>query len=219
MENRAERLTEATKQGKVPGKREDTKAHTLRHSPQTRYATENKTMNYRQLQTALKPYKEQGLTTIKLNAKKAELEAEYDRLKQAETQEATTEEIASAAADIQPEPISVPQPQPVPQGWAAVEPMPQPKPIPSGWSVIEPPAPDFTQVQRTRIALYAIATAPVAQPPTALELLGKTAHSIKDAIVQAKRLKNALNPRPAGQLYDYSQHQRWVRTNSALIAA
>ena len=160
-------------------------------------------MNYRQLQTALKPYKQQGLTTIKLNAKKTELEAEYEKLKRAEVQQATTEETATAAADIQPEPISVPQPQPVPQGWA----------------VIEPPAPDFTRVQRTRIALYAIATAPTPQIPTALELLGKTAHSIKDAITQAKRLKNALKLRPAGQLYDYSQHQRWMRTNSALIAA
>ena len=176
-------------------------------------------MNYRQLQTALKPYKEQGLTTIKLNAKKTELEAEYDRLKRIEAQTATAEEIATAAAAIQPEPISVPQPQPVPQGWAAIEPMPQPKLIPSGWSVIEPPAPDFTRVQHTRIALYAIATAPAPQIPTALELLGSVTHSVRDAIAQAKRLKNALKPRPTGQLYDYSHHQRWVRSNSALIAA
>lgn len=174
-------------------------------------------MNYRQLQTALKPYKEQGLTTIKLNAKKTELEAEYEKLKRAEAQTATTEEIASAAADIQPEPM--PQPQSAPQGWAAVEPMPQPQPVPSGWSVIEPPASDFTREQTARIALYTIASAPAPQVPTALDLLGKTAHSIKDAIAQAKRFKNALKPRPTGQLYDYSRHQRWVRSNSALIAA
>lgn len=37
-------------------------------------------MNYRELQTALKPYKEQGLTEIKLNASAAELEAELQRL-------------------------------------------------------------------------------------------------------------------------------------------
>lgn len=38
------------------------------------------TLTYRQLQAALKPFKAQGLTTIKLNGKKEALQAEYDRL-------------------------------------------------------------------------------------------------------------------------------------------
>lgn len=42
-------------------------------------------MNYRQLQQALKAYRQQGLTTIKLNQKTAVLQAEFDRI-QAQTQ-------------------------------------------------------------------------------------------------------------------------------------
>jgi hypothetical protein len=37
-------------------------------------------MTYKALQTALKAFKAEGLTTIKLNATKASLQAEYDRL-------------------------------------------------------------------------------------------------------------------------------------------
>lgn len=37
-------------------------------------------MTYKELQTALKQYKTQGLTTIKLNSKQALLQEEYDRL-------------------------------------------------------------------------------------------------------------------------------------------
>jgi hypothetical protein len=37
-------------------------------------------MSYKALQTALKAFKAEGLTTIKLNATKASLQAEYDRL-------------------------------------------------------------------------------------------------------------------------------------------
>ena len=37
-------------------------------------------MTYKELQTALKTFKAQGLTDIKLNAKKDELQAEYDHL-------------------------------------------------------------------------------------------------------------------------------------------
>ena len=37
-------------------------------------------MTYKELQTELKFFKAQGLTDIKLNAKKDELQAEYDRL-------------------------------------------------------------------------------------------------------------------------------------------
>ena len=41
---------------------------------------EQRTMTYKELQTFLKDLKAQGLTNIKLNAKKDELQAEYDRL-------------------------------------------------------------------------------------------------------------------------------------------
>jgi|SanBayMetagenome_1026888.scaffolds.fasta_scaffold37797_1 hypothetical protein len=37
-------------------------------------------MTYKELQAALKPYKQDGLTTIKLNTSKQELEVEYNRL-------------------------------------------------------------------------------------------------------------------------------------------
>ena len=37
-------------------------------------------MTYRELQLALKPFKAAGKTTIKLNGKKATLQAEYERL-------------------------------------------------------------------------------------------------------------------------------------------
>jgi hypothetical protein len=37
-------------------------------------------MTYKELQTALKTFRNEGLTTIKLNATKASLQAEYDRL-------------------------------------------------------------------------------------------------------------------------------------------
>lgn len=37
-------------------------------------------MTYRELQQALKPYKAEGKTNIRLNSKKAVLQAEYDRL-------------------------------------------------------------------------------------------------------------------------------------------
>lgn len=37
-------------------------------------------MTYRELQLALKPFKAAGKTTIKLNSKKATLQAEYNRL-------------------------------------------------------------------------------------------------------------------------------------------
>jgi len=38
------------------------------------------TMTYRELQIALKSFKAEGKTTIRLNSKKADLQAEYDRL-------------------------------------------------------------------------------------------------------------------------------------------
>lgn len=37
-------------------------------------------MTYRQLQISLRVYREQGLTAIRLNSKKAALQAEYDRI-------------------------------------------------------------------------------------------------------------------------------------------
>lgn len=44
-------------------------------------------MTYKDLQNQLKGYKEQGLTDVKLNASKEILQAEYDRLTVADTQE------------------------------------------------------------------------------------------------------------------------------------
>lgn len=58
-------------------------------------------MNYRELQNALKSYKEQGLTTIKLSASATELEAEFQRLtvkKEAADREAV-EEVAIAPGE------------------------------------------------------------------------------------------------------------------------
>jgi hypothetical protein len=43
-------------------------------------------MNYKQLQQTLKSYRQQGLTVIKLNQKAAILQAEYDRIQQAQQQ-------------------------------------------------------------------------------------------------------------------------------------
>ena len=47
-------------------------------------------MTYKELQAALKTFKAQGLTDIKLNAPKVELQAEYDRLTATTTEPATT---------------------------------------------------------------------------------------------------------------------------------
>lgn len=50
-------------------------------------------MNYRELQTKLKFYKEQGLTEIKLNSSREELETELEQLTVAKISDATTETI------------------------------------------------------------------------------------------------------------------------------
>ena len=52
-------------------------------------------LTYKQLQTALKEFRAQGLTTIKLNATKAVLQAEYDRL--TTVTETVTEAVTEAA--------------------------------------------------------------------------------------------------------------------------
>ncbi|NJK37903.1 MAG: hypothetical protein HC835_16340 [Oscillatoriales cyanobacterium RM2_1_1] len=60
-------------------------------------------MNYRFLQTQLKPYKAAGYTTIRFNAKKAELETEYYRLLQLGLSQGQLE---SAIADHQTDTIN-----------------------------------------------------------------------------------------------------------------
>jgi hypothetical protein len=52
-------------------------------------------MTYKQLQTALKVFKAEGLTQIKLNGTKASLQAEYDRL--TTVTETVTEAVTEAA--------------------------------------------------------------------------------------------------------------------------
>jgi hypothetical protein len=52
-------------------------------------------LTYKQLQTALKEFRAQGLTTIKLNATKAVLQAEYDRL-------TTVTEVTPETAEVNP---------------------------------------------------------------------------------------------------------------------
>ena len=61
-------------------------------------------MTYKELQAALKDLKSQGLTNIKLNAKKDELQAEYDRLTattiEPEVNPSTDNEIETATSEI-----------------------------------------------------------------------------------------------------------------------
>jgi hypothetical protein len=51
-------------------------------------------LSYKQLQTALKAFKAEGCTSIKLNATKVALQAEYDRL--------TVTEVAPETAEVNP---------------------------------------------------------------------------------------------------------------------
>jgi hypothetical protein len=69
-------------------------------------------MSYKALQTALKAFKAEGLTTIKLNATKASLQAEYDRLTanaetavEVETTPTTDNEIETDTSEIVIEPV------------------------------------------------------------------------------------------------------------------
>jgi hypothetical protein len=69
-------------------------------------------MTYKALQTALKAFKAEGLTTIKLNATKASLQAEYDRLTadaetavEVETTPTTDNEIETDTSEIVIEPV------------------------------------------------------------------------------------------------------------------
>jgi hypothetical protein len=62
-------------------------------------------MSYKALQTALKAFKAEGLTQIKLNGTKASLQAEYDRLIEPEVNPTTDNEIETDASEIVIEPV------------------------------------------------------------------------------------------------------------------
>jgi hypothetical protein len=82
-------------------------------------------MTYKQLQTALKSAKAQGLTSIKLNAKKDVLQAEYDRLNAPEVApEVTRRDILAKIIAEAPESV-------IDQMWEKFmgEPAPEPAPV------------------------------------------------------------------------------------------
>ena len=69
-------------------------------------------MTYKSLQTALKTFKAEGLTTVKLNGTKASLQAEYDHLTtvtetavEVETTPTTDNEIETDTSEIVIEPV------------------------------------------------------------------------------------------------------------------
>jgi hypothetical protein len=57
-------------------------------------------MSYKALQAALKAFKAEGLTTVKLNGTKASLQAEYDRL--TADAETVTETVTETAPEVTP---------------------------------------------------------------------------------------------------------------------
>jgi hypothetical protein len=62
------------------------------------------TMTYKALQAALKTFRNEGLTTVKLNATKASLQAEYDRLTVAP--ETVTETAPETVTETAPETVT-----------------------------------------------------------------------------------------------------------------